>query len=207
MANVIASLMKTLAENYPAMIQSGLELIGKLVGGLIRAIPQIVGAMPQIIGAIVNAFASVDWIDLGKNIILGIVRGIAGAAGEIAKALGDVCKNALNSAKKSLGIHSPSRVFRDEVGKYIPEGMAVGITANTSDVTEAIDDMKTQAVAASKMEISSRYTSTAQKNYDDKVDAILGLLAEYLPDCAEPTVIDGNSLVDGINTQLGLAVV
>lgn len=207
MANVIVSLMKTLYENYPTMIQRGLELIGKLVGGLIRAIPEIVGAMPQIIGAIVNSFASVDWIDLGKNIILGIVRGIAGAAGEIAKALGDICKNALNSAKKSLGIHSPSRVFRDEVGKYIPEGMAVGISANTSDVTEAIDDMKTQAVAASKMEISSRYTSTAQKNYDDKVDAILGLLAEYLPDCAEPTVIDGNSLVDGINTQLGLAVV
>ena len=64
--------------------------------------------------------------------------------------------------------------------------IAVASEANVTDQTCAVDGL----VA-----------------FDDKVNAILGLLAEYLPDCAEPTVIDGNSLVDGINTQLGLAVV
>lgn len=56
----------------------------------------------------------------------------------------DAAKNAaraaFNAAKNFLGIHSPSRLFRDKVGEQISAGMAEGITLNTGAITKAVTD-------------------------------------------------------------------
>lgn len=65
--------------------------------------------------------------------------------GAIAGAAMDAAKSALNSAKNFLQIHSPSRVFQNEVGEQIDAGIALGIEDNVKDITDA---MKTASKAS-----------------------------------------------------------
>jgi len=201
------NIQMTIISHLPEMIEGGLKLIGKLVAGIIRAIPEVIRAMVQIHDAIKNSLKNVDWAELGKNIIRGIVNGIKALASEVTGAIKDVVNKGLQAAKEALGIASPSKVFRDEVGKWIPAGVAVGIQANTQDVTGAIEDMKAQAINASQMQISTTYSEEAIREREERMDAIVGMLATYLPECATPTVIDGESMMETINTQLGLGVI
>ena len=61
--------------------------------------------------------------------------------GALANAAKSLARKALSSIKSALGIASPSKVMRDEVGKWIPSGVAVGIEANTKPITEAMHNL------------------------------------------------------------------
>ena len=78
-----------------------------------------------------------NWLDVGWNIIKGIASGVANAAWSLLQAAADAVGNALNWVKGLLGIHSPSRVFRDQVGEMIGLGMAEGIDESAKKVTKA----------------------------------------------------------------------
>jgi TP901 family phage tail tape measure protein len=78
------------------------------------------------------------FLSIGKAIVEGIARGVTSSAGEIAKAAKDAAGSALNAAKSFLGIGSPSRVFADEVGQWIPAGVAQGVTKYAHVATKAV---------------------------------------------------------------------
>lgn len=146
---VIAQLIATIVSNLPQILQQGIEIIGKLVAGLIQAIPQIVGAVPQLISAITDSFGKYDWGSIGKNLIDGIAKGISNAAGTIAEAARNAAKSAFDAAKKFLKIESPSKLMADGVGKYISEGIAVGIDQNVDSIMDSMDsiaDMVSQPI-------------------------------------------------------------
>lgn len=129
-AQAIARFVASVASNLPQILSTGIKIIGELASGLIRAIPNLVGKIPQIISAIKDAFLSVDWISIGVNIIKGIASGVASAAGQLVDAAVSAATDALNWVKSKLGIHSPSRVFRDQVGKNMALGIGVGFEDN-----------------------------------------------------------------------------
>lgn len=76
---------------------------------------------------------------IGGDIVRGIARGITGAVGAVVSALGGVVSSAISAAKSRLGIASPSKVFRDEVGRWIPEGVAEGIEEGAGAIQSAFD--------------------------------------------------------------------
>lgn len=129
-AQAIARFVASVASNLPQILSTGIKIIGELASGLIRAIPNLVGKIPQIISAIKDTFLSVDWISVGVNIIKGIASGVASAAGQLVDAAVSAATDALNWVKSKLGIHSPSRVFRDQVGKNMALGIGVGFEDN-----------------------------------------------------------------------------
>ena len=129
-AQAIARFVASVASNLPQILSTGIKIIGELASGLIRAIPNLVGKIPQIISAIKDAFLCVDWISVGVNIIKGIASGVASAAGQLVDAAVSAATDALNWVKSKLGIHSPSRVFRDQVGKNMALGIGVGFEDN-----------------------------------------------------------------------------
>lgn len=140
-ADVVAQLLASIGTALPEMLAQGLALIGQLVAGLIQAIPQVVAAIPKIITNIISAFGAQDWGTIGSNIISGIASGISAGVDAIVSAARQAAASALNAAKKFLGIASPSKVMRDQVGKFIPEGVAVGIESNTKPLMEAMHDL------------------------------------------------------------------
>lgn len=138
---LITSLASFLIQNAPQILQAGVTLIGQLAAGLIQAIPQIATAAGNIITEAKNKFTSVDWGSVGKAIVDGLVNGLKGAGHLLWDAAKGLAKNALDGAKKALHIGSPSKVFRDEVGKMIPAGMALGIDDGTDEVEDSMDSL------------------------------------------------------------------
>ena len=127
---IIGQLATAIISNLPKILLAGIKIITILGTGLIQAVPQIISKIPSIISQVKNAFTSVDWGSVGMNIIKGIANGLKGAAGAIVEAAKGAAESALNAAKNALGIHSPSRVFRDQVGKMMALGMGIGFERN-----------------------------------------------------------------------------
>ncbi len=127
---IIGQLASAIIRNLPKILQAGIKIIGMLATGLIQAVPQLISKIPSIISQIKNAFTSINWGEVGSDIIKGIANGLKSAGGAIVEAAKSAAKSALNAAKDFLGIHSPSRVFRDQVGKMMALGMGIGFNKN-----------------------------------------------------------------------------
>lgn len=144
--DLILGLAKVVIDNAPEFIKSGVEMIVQLGVGLIQALPDIIAMIPDIITGIWDAFAEVDWGEIGIEIINGITDGIWNAAGSLWQSMQDLAQSAWESAKDFLGIGSPSKVFADQVGKWIPAGMAEGIDENVAPVTASVKKMSDQSL-------------------------------------------------------------
>lgn len=141
---IINKLVTALTANYPKIIAMGYELLIKLIGGLIGALPQIWTQTPQIIAAIVGGLAKgVGKIAaVGKDLIKGLWNGIKDMAGWIKDKISGFGESVLGSLKSFFGIASPSKVMKNQVGKYLAEGIGVGfmdeMTAVNKDIEESI---------------------------------------------------------------------
>lgn len=144
---VIGKFTSTILSNLPQILQQGILIIGKLAAGLIQAIPQVVAAIPQIINSIKNAFTSVDWGSVGRNLIQGIANGLAGAASLIVDAAKNAAQSAFNAAKSFLGINSPA-TKGIWLGDMYDEGVALGIKDNAGEITKATNSMMDDAFGA-----------------------------------------------------------
>lgn len=155
---IIDKLVMAISNNLPKIIEAGITLTIKLAEGLIKALPQLISKIPQIIGSLVNGitnYYSKLW-QIGKELLGkikdGIVNGI-GSLGNVGRNLVEGLWNGINNAKqwvldkikgfgksildgiKSIfGIHSPSTVFRDEVGKNLALGLGEGFTEEMKNV-------------------------------------------------------------------------
>ena len=138
-AGVIAQFVATVAVHLPEILQKGIELLGQLAAGIIQAIPDLVRKIPEVYNSIKQQFSQFDWLSIGGDIVKGIANGITNGLSSIAEAARNAAESALNTAKNALGIHSPSRVFEQEVGKQISAGMALGISNNAYQVEDAIN--------------------------------------------------------------------
>lgn len=128
-------------KNLPNTLQNlGKNAISNLGNAIQNGISSVVNNAKNIVSGIKNAFTSINWGSIGSNIINGIANGIAGAIGGLVDAAVSAARSAFNAAKKFLGINSPSRLFRDKVGKYMALGMGVGFEQNvpTGDMTDSL---------------------------------------------------------------------
>ena len=108
----------------------GKNLITNLVKGIKTLASNPSATLKEILNNAINAVKNMDWKNLGKNILGGIIEGIKKNASQILKTLVAAATSALDGVKKFLGIHSPSTVFRDQIGKNMALGVGVGFEKN-----------------------------------------------------------------------------
>lgn len=121
-------------------------------------------------GRIRGAFGNAgSWlVSAGNNIIQGLINGIKGAIGNAVAAVKNAAANIVNAAKNALGIHSPSRVFRDEVGRMIPAGLGVGVTMNEKLAVRPVQNMVDSLLPSSLSEsVSSPMSSPVALTSDN----------------------------------------
>lgn len=183
--SMLVNFVQKILSHLPQLLEAGIKLIGQLAAGLVKAIPSLIAKIPGMISKIVSSFLNFDWLGLGADIIKGIARGIAGAVGSIVDAAVSAARSAFNAAKRFLGIHSPSTLFRDEIGENMALGMGVGFENNipVSDINEALDG------AVEK--ISGHYAEVGQRI--NPVDAIVGTNT-----VAQSYQADVSNIFDGI---------
>ena len=178
---IITGIVNYLATGYPQMIQSGLNIIIALAKGLIQAIPQLVAQLPAIMTAIINGLNNLvsGLLEVGKNIVEGIWKGITNAKNWLLGKIKEWCGSILNGIKSFFGIHSPSSVMRDEVGKMIAEGIAVGINDGKTNVQKTMDSMN-----ESLLESEKKYNEESERLKDSKEETDKKYL-ESLKDTAQ----------------------
>ena len=81
--NLITGIISASYSMMPQIIQTGVQLVVNLAIGLVQAIPQLITALPQITGSIVNGFMSINWFDLGLQLIKSIWEGIKSIGSEM----------------------------------------------------------------------------------------------------------------------------
>ena len=132
----------------------GWNISGQLQLGLLKALPTLISNVYKIPFWILKALSElpVKMWQLGYEAIEGFWRGWRSQMGSLKQRLSNAMSEAVNSVKKKLGIASPSKVFKDEIGQWLPKGIAVGIEANTDSITKAMDDMYNEMNRAIKLE-------------------------------------------------------
>ncbi len=138
---VVLNLVEGLVRNFPSILKSGFDMIVKIIQGIGNALPHMVSAASEIVSMIWDTITQTDWLQLGKDIIMGLINGIGAMGGALWDAAKNVAHSVLDSIKGALDIHSPSRVMRDQVGKWIPAGIAEGINGNAAPVRRAMKDI------------------------------------------------------------------
>lgn len=149
------------------------------------AILSVATAVPQTVLSIAkqawNWFNSVDWVSLGSNIIDGIVQGLKDGVGWIKDAAMSVAQKAKDAAEDLLGIASPSKVFRYEIGQMIPKGLALGIDDAAVDAIESAEKLS-KSVFKPFEDLNTPVISVAAENDSEGVFSqnFSTFMAEYM---------------------------
>ena len=213
---IISTITGTLLKNLPLLINAAI----KLFFGILEAIPKVavelLRQMPNIIVAICKGLdqglANVKQV--GKDLIKGLWAGIKDMTSWITGKLKGFGDSVLGGIKKFFGIKSPSRVFRDQVGKMLVEGMAVGIEENADDPLKAMrqlsGDMLGEAESLNGLTLERRLqhtfaapesVSAAESGMLSKLDSILAAIEK-----GQVLLLDGDTLVGGTAQRMDNAL-
>lgn len=135
---IITNVVIAFTNLLPELIPVALELITVFAKALITAIPIIMDSLPIIFDSIINAFENVDWGQIGRNIIDGLINGLKSMISSLGNTVVNIAQGISDSFKSSLGIHSPSTLFM-EYGVYTGEGYAIGIDKSADEIYKSFD--------------------------------------------------------------------
>ncbi len=165
LAGWVALNIPIVINNITAFFASLPGLISTAITGVISAIGTWAGnlitkageELPKVVASIVEYFKALpkEILQVGKDLVTGLWNGMNGMMSWIKKKIKEFASSLISSIKSSLGISSPSKVMADEVGKWIPAGIAIGITGNASLVQAAMDTMSTQFTAGARLEVEA----------------------------------------------------
>lgn len=140
---IIDKLVTAIIGNLPKIIEMGIRIIVELGKGLIMAIPQLIAKTPEIIGSLVsgllNGLSSIK--DVGRNLISGLWEGIKEKWEGLKNAVSNFGSGIVNKFKSVFGIHSPSRVFKEQIGTNLALGIEEGFGDTMSSVAENMSNM------------------------------------------------------------------
>ena len=173
---IIISLGQAILNNLPTIIEGGIQVIVALASGLIQAIPILIASLPQIFTSIIDAFASVDWIGIGKTIITSIGEGILSLGGTIIDSIGDICGWI--------------------TGKFT--GTSEEVSDKSDEINESVSDMasKTQQSVSTSFSNIESTTNTSWSNIYSTIDSKTNVATGAVQDMATSTQ-------NSVNTAFG----
>ena len=121
--------------------QMGVDIINLLADGIRSLIETAVSAIGEVCTNVWDAVKDVDWLQLGADIINGIVAGLGDVGSALYKKLKSGFEDAIAWGKNLLQIGSPSKVMANEIGQWIPAGIAVGIETKSDAISDAMNEM------------------------------------------------------------------
>lgn len=165
-------------------------VISTVIGWVTQFASNATSAASQFASNLIGGLASIPGqvTSIGSNIIQGLVNGVTGAAGKLINAVKGAVGDAIEGAKNLLGIHSPSRVFR-EIGQYTMQGAALGVD-DDADLLSKSTDNAMRGMISTAQDIAVPGVG----NVAGGESAVINWLAENLPAIiAEFTPVMGES--------------
>lgn len=148
--------LNAIGANVPRIVKAGLDLVIKLADGMTKALnsktPQLEKSIQALVKAMIRSAISIvtspgkGAASIGKDMIRGVISGIASMKDRALTAIGNLGSSMLTAMKSRLKIFSPSRAFRDEVGKNIGEGIMVGLDKTKPKMLEKTEDYGSKSI-------------------------------------------------------------
>jgi hypothetical protein len=195
--NGISSFLSGIMSGISSLISSTWNSITSGINGFMSGITSTISngwntvvstvttAGSNIVNAVTSAFSGAvegarnfisGAIDVGANLINGFVDGVKNFAGNLINAVGDAVSGAINWAKNLLGIHSPSRVFK-QFGIYTDQGFINGVDSKAENVAKSVGGMAQGAIDA----FTNKDLSGVFQDELSTVEGALGSLTAYDP--------------------------
>lgn len=184
---IVIKIVDALVRNAPKILEAGVKLILQLADGLFKGLPQLLAKLPELVTKIVDGIVKIVGMmkDAGKQLVAGLWEGFKGNWEKLVENVKKLGKNLVDYVKKLFKIGSPSKLFRDEIGRWIPEGIAVGIDANADSVTDSMNDLMSKTMVNPSLSMLSGNApmlgAGSVINNTSSDSGIFDLLARYLP--------------------------
>lgn len=169
---LVMAMADAIIDNLPLILESGWEIVNSLIEGIGQFLYKIGSKAGEIVKEIWDKITSTDWLGLGRDILSGIGEGIKNGVGAIWGAVKSAASGILNMFKNAFGINSPSKLFEDEVGPYLPQGTIGGAEDEIPRLRRDIDRQAHELAAymqASMEAESARMSGTVSANAEYRV--------------------------------------
>ena len=182
---IVTQIVRTLSAHLPVILSTGLQMMVQLAAGIVSGSVHVIKGAGKIVSETMKALGELPGkvVDIGKNIVKGVWEGISNSIGWLRDKVSGWVSGIMKDIKGFFGIHSPSRLMRDEVGKYLAEGIGVGFEDEMGAVSKRMQEAmpSTDAFAQSydlggvsaAQQASTGYGYGSQSNL---IDAIVGAL-------------------------------
>lgn len=157
----VTNFIQTITDNLPNIVATGVELLLQLIAGIINSLPDLISAAGDIVSNIIDTIKKTNWLQVGMDILAGIGQGIINGIGSVVSAARNAASNILNSIKGFFGIHSPSTVMRDMIGKNMMQGWANGIRGGIHNTVGAMQSASRQVYGAIGGQLPAYATASA----------------------------------------------
>jgi phage-related protein len=202
-------LVTHLPEIIAALIQAIPQLVGSVVTALVNAAPKLLEAaktmietlktgwqnfFPALVNSAVLLFNTLKttlmnlgkkFIEIGKQIVEGIKQGIANAWDAFKDWVTGLLSGLVDGIKEFFHIGSPSKLMADEIGRWIPAGIAEGIEKGMGLVDNAMSGMSNDILMSARVTAADVPQFAASEMAGSSDDSLYQLLATYLPQIAQ----------------------
>lgn len=151
--NTVKSLAAKEWHGIKIAIIDPIEDVWNKVSSIFTKVKNVISTQLSQAWAAVKGIGS-KFLSIGNDIVQGIIKGIEGAGSALFNTLKNLAGDALNAAKSFLGIGSPSKEFADQVGQWIPHGVAMGVSDHTPVAQQAVSKMASTLTTAAKTALS-----------------------------------------------------
>ena len=169
---IIDKLVDTIFDNFDKILDAGVEVTLALADGLVEAIPQLLESLPEIIRKIVRGLLDClpQIIECGGDLLAGLFEGLLNPT-TIWNSVKSLFNGIIGGIKELFGIHSPSKVFKDEVGANLALGLGEGFDDTMSDVANEMANAVPTEFDASINANMGMAGNTQMSTYDMMVSA------------------------------------
>lgn len=196
---IMAAWVQAMISEATKLLEVGQKIITTIGSAISTYAPQLLSKAGEIINNLKMRFieAASRFLEVGAAIVNGIKEGIAGAWTQFTNWLYTMLGDIVQGVKDFFKIGSPSKVFADEVGQWIPAGIAEGINEGMSALDDAMVGME-MSISPDQMQGVTAYSPTSQTvTGQGAINQVYSLLAQYLPVIASGENVSVSVDVDG----------
>ena len=174
---IMTKIVSTLIQLTPQLLSASLRIMVALALGMVRYIPEMVSRIPQIIKSVISALGQGvnDFANIGKNLLKGLWEGLLSTKDWLWSKVKGMLSGLTDNIKSFFGIHSPSTLFKEQIGTNLALGVGEGFADTMADVTA---DMQGAIPTEFDTNVNANFGAGATSNYDMMVMAFKQALTE-----------------------------
>lgn len=198
----IGNMVDTAIDKLPEFLEFGAKVIGEIARGLIMNFPQIAAAAAKMVWTLIATVTGLDpdifstgadmlkqaadgaatmikqFVSIGTNVVSGLWEGIKSKSSWLKNQIKDWCSSIVDNVKEFFHINSPSRVFRDEIGQFLPQGLALGIDKGAKTAFDSMKNFNQQLLSAGEMIVPQASQSVQNQGLVESLINGLGVMQD-----------------------------